>query len=114
MPLYLATVWSEGESMVLVFVYVIPLSIIMTWLTLKSEGSVIPAMLFHGGGNVYSTWFPMETVIVGSIAVEFNGLKAIVYTTIALVLIVTTKGRLGYRASSQAAGRPQPEGIAVA
>jgi membrane protease YdiL (CAAX protease family) len=104
LPLYLATVWSEGESMVLVFVYVIPLSIIMTWLTLKSEGSVIPAMLFHGGGNVYSTWFPMETVMVGSVAVEFNALKAVVYATIALVLIITTRGQLGYRAYSTQQG----------
>jgi membrane protease YdiL (CAAX protease family) len=84
------------------FVYVIPLSVIMTWLTLQAKGSIIPAMLFHGGGNVYSTWFPMETLQVGSVEVEFNALKAVVYGIVALVVIVATQGRLGHRAAPQA------------
>jgi membrane protease YdiL (CAAX protease family) len=104
-PLYCAKVWGEGESMILVFVYVVPLSIITTWLTLKSGGSVIPAMLFHGGGNVYSPLFPMETISVGSVVLDFIALKGIVYAAIAIVLIVATKGRLGFRTSSEAAVR---------
>lgn len=91
--------------MILVFVYVVPLSIITTWLTLKSGGSVIPAMLFHGGGNVYSPLFPMETISVGSVVLDFIALKGIVYAAIAIVLIVVTKGRLGFRTSSEAAVR---------
>jgi len=106
-PLQLSGGWGEGESMVLMFVYVIPLSIIMTWLTLQSKGSVLPAMLFHGGGNVYSTWFPMETLWVGSIEIEFNALKAVVYGVIALVVIVATRGQLGPKAAPQADVAPQ-------
>jgi membrane protease YdiL (CAAX protease family) len=102
LPLQLSEGWGDGQSFALMFVYVIPLSIIMTWLTLQSKGSVIPAMLFHGGGNVYSTWFPMETLSVGAIEVEFNALKAVVYGIMALIVIVATRGRLGYQAAPDA------------
>jgi membrane protease YdiL (CAAX protease family) len=102
LPLQLSGGWGDGQSFALMFVYVIPLSIVMTWLTLQSKGSVIPAMLFHGGGNVYSTWFPMETLQVGSGEIEFNALKAVVYGIMALVMIVGTRGRLGYKTASEA------------
>jgi membrane protease YdiL (CAAX protease family) len=98
LPLQLSGGWGKGESMLLMLVYVLPLSIIMTWLTLQSKGSVLPAMLFHGGGNVYSTWFPTETLWIGSTEIEFNAIKAVVYTLIALTVIVATRGRLGHRA----------------
>jgi membrane protease YdiL (CAAX protease family) len=102
LPLQLSEGWGDGQSFALMFVYVIPLSVIMTWLTLQSKGSVIPAMLFHGGGNVYSTWFPMSTLVVGSVEIEFNALKAVVYGIIALVAIVATRGRLGHKAAPEA------------
>ena len=59
-------------------------------------------MLFHGGGNVYSTWFPIDTLQVGSVEVEYNALKAVVYGIMALVAIATTRGRLGYGAACRA------------
>ena len=47
----------------------------------------------------------METISVGSVVLDFIALKGIVYAAIAIVLIVATKGRLGFRASSEAAVR---------
>jgi membrane protease YdiL (CAAX protease family) len=102
LPLQLSGGWGDGQSFALMFVYVIPLSIVMTWLTLQSKGSVIPSMLFHGGGNVYSTWLPMKTLQVGSGEIEFNALKAMVYGIMALVVIVGTRGRLGYKTAPEA------------
>jgi membrane protease YdiL (CAAX protease family) len=105
LPLRFTGVWGEGESMLWMLVYVVPLSVIMTWLTIQSQGSVIPAMLFHGGGNVYSTWLQMDTVVVGSLAIEYNALKALTYGIIALVVIAVSGVRLGY---GERAGPSQP------
>jgi hypothetical protein len=84
----------------LLFVYAIPLSIIMTWVYLKSSRSAIPLMLMHTGGNIYgsilSASLVMETVLVDSPGLDFTILKTIYYTAVAVVLLIATKGRLGY------------------
>jgi membrane protease YdiL (CAAX protease family) len=70
------------------------LSFIMTWLYFKSSMSVIPVMLFHQGTNHVWHYFPMPSdVIIG--LPDWIVLKTIVYWTIAITLVIVTKGRLG-------------------
>jgi hypothetical protein len=90
------------------FVYTIPLSIILTWLTGKARGSVIPALLAHAGTNVYGNFLPLPPVTVGGVTLGFTALKTIVYAAIAVALLVATKGRLGY-ATDRSSARPDAQ-----
>jgi membrane protease YdiL (CAAX protease family) len=99
-PALLMSSWEGSSQGLLLFVYVFPLTIIMTWVYCKSHGSAIPVMLMHTGGNIYgsmlSTSLIMETVLVDSPGLDFTILKTIYYTVVAVVLLVVTKGQLGY------------------
>jgi len=54
-------------------------------------------MLLHAGTNHVFNYFPMETVVIRSLAYDFNVLKTVVYWTIAIILLITTTGRLGMK-----------------
>lgn len=99
-PVLLMSTWEGTTQGILLFVYVIPLSVIMTWVYLKSPMSTIPVMLMHTGGNLYSsmlsTSLVMGTVLVDSPGLDFTILKTIYYTAVAVVLLIVTRGRLGY------------------
>jgi len=99
-PALLMSSWDGSSQGLLLFVYVIPLTIIMTWVYCKSKGSTIPVMLMHTGGNIYGSMLTssllMETVFVDSPGLDFTILKTIYYTVVAVVLLIVTKGRLGY------------------
>ena len=70
------------------------LSIIMTWLYFKSSMSVIPVMLFHQGTNHVWHYFPMPSDVISGLP-DWIVLKTIVYWTIAIILVIVTKGSLG-------------------
>ncbi len=99
-PALLMSSWEGSSQGLLLFVYVIPLTMIMTWVYLKSRRSTIPLMLMHTGGNLYGSMLTssliMETVLVDSPGLDFTILKTIYYTVVAVVLLIATKGRLGY------------------
>ena len=99
-PALLMSSWEGSSQGLLLFVYVIPLTMIMTWVYCRSHGSAIPVMLMHTGGNIYGSMLTssliMETVLVDSPGLDFTILKTIYYTAVALVLLIVTKGRLGY------------------
>jgi len=99
-PALLMSTWEGSSQGLLLFVYVIPLTIIMTWIYCKSYGSTIPVMLMHTGGNIYGSMLTssliLETVLVDSPGLDFTILKTIYYTAVAVVLLIVTKGRLGY------------------
>jgi len=99
-PALLMQSWEGSTQGMLLFVYVIPLTIIMTWVYLKSRRSIIPLMLMHTGGNIYGSMLTssliMETVLVDSPGLDFTILKTIYYTVVAVLLLVVTKGQLGY------------------
>jgi len=104
LPLYFITGWSGNDQPLVWFLlYVLALSLIMTWLYLNANRSVLPVMLLHGATNHVFNYFPMETVVIRSFAYDFNVLKTIVYWTIALILLMATSGRLGWR-SDKASG----------
>ncbi len=99
-PALLMSSWEGSSQGLLLFVYVFPLTIIMTWVYCKSRGSAIPVMLMHTGGNIYGSMLTssliMETVLVDSPGLDFTILKTIYYTVVAIVLLIVTKGQLGY------------------
>jgi len=72
----------------------IPLTFILNWLYLKSNQSVIPVMLLHSGTNVISNFIPTPEDVLQGLGTWFF-LRGIVYWGIAIVLLITTKGRLG-------------------
>jgi len=74
---------------------VIPLTFILNWLYLKSHRSVIPVMLLHSGTNVISSFIPTPGDVLQGLGTWFF-LRGIVYWGMAIVLLVTTRGRLGY------------------
>ena len=73
----------------------IPLTCIFNWLYLKSQKSVIPVMLFHAGTNVIGSFIPTPMDVLGGLG-TFVFLRGLVYWGIAIVLLIVTKGRLGY------------------
>ena len=96
--LYLQGYWSsDQQSFVWLVIYCVPLSMIMTWLYYKSKRSIIPVMLMHAGSNVVFRYFPMNTQIFDSVEDEFSIIKTIIYVTIAIILLISTKGKLGYK-----------------
>jgi membrane protease YdiL (CAAX protease family) len=97
LPLYYTNGWgSEQQSFVGLLIYCIPLSMILTWLYYKSRWSVIPVMLMHAGSNVVSRYFPMNTRVFESVEDEYTLIKILVYGSIAILLLILTKGKLGY------------------
>ena len=105
-PALLMSSWEGSSQSLLLFVYVIPLTIIMTWVYCNSRGSAIPVMLMHTGGNIYGSMLTsslvMETVLVDSPGLDFTILKTIYYTVVAVVLLIVTKGHLGYSGEEEA------------
>lgn len=97
LPMYFTGEWgSNSQPLLLLIIYAIPLSMILTWLFYKSKKSIIPVMLLHAGTNVVFRYFPMETEILNSVEDEFTLIKAIVYWIVAIILLITSKGKLGY------------------
>jgi membrane protease YdiL (CAAX protease family) len=73
----------------------IPLTCIFSWLYLKSQKSVIPVALFHAGTNVIGSFLPTPMDVLGGLG-TFVFLRGVVYWGITIVLLIVTKGKLGY------------------
>jgi membrane protease YdiL (CAAX protease family) len=71
------------------------LSFIMTWLYSKSSMSVIPVILFHQATNHVWHYFPMPSDVISGLP-DWIVLKTIVYWTIALVLVIVSRGNFGF------------------
>jgi membrane protease YdiL (CAAX protease family) len=97
LPLYFLGNWDGGDqSFIWLILYCIPLSIILTWLYYNSKKSIIPVMLLHAGTNVVFRYFPMETHVLDFVKDEFTLIKTIVYYIIAIILLIVSRGTLGY------------------
>jgi membrane protease YdiL (CAAX protease family) len=102
-PLYLGSWSGKNQPLMWFFIYAVGLSIVMTWLYFKSGKSVLPVMLLHAGTNIVFDFVPRTNTIFSSPSVDFNVFKSIAYWCVAIVIIVMTKGRLGY--STETGGR---------
>ena len=95
LPAFLAS-WMGQQPLGWFFAYVIPLSIVAFWLTRKAKGSVIPAVLLHSSTNLYSSYYLSDMIFANPLAADFTEIKTVIYWAVAIVLIVATRGRLGY------------------
>jgi membrane protease YdiL (CAAX protease family) len=72
------------------------LTFIFNWLYFKSRKCVIPVMMFHAGTNVIAEFFPTPVDVLDGTG-TYMLLRGIVYWAIAIVLLIATRGRLGWR-----------------
>jgi len=63
---------------------IVSLTVLMSWVAVNTRGAVLPAILMHWASNRF-------TVIEGDGAMY----TAILYTLVALIVVVATRGRLG-------------------
>jgi membrane protease YdiL (CAAX protease family) len=100
LPAFLTT-WMGNQPLGWFFAYVIPLSVISFWLTRKAKGSVIPAVLLHSSTNLYSSYYTSDMIFANTLDANFTPIKTVVYGTIAVALILATRGRLGVRQAEE-------------
>jgi len=86
----------NDQPFIWLLIYCIPLSMILTWLYYRSKKSIIPVMLLHAGTNVVFRYFPIETKVLDAVGDEFTLIKTIVYMLFAVILLIVTRGSLGY------------------
>jgi uncharacterized protein len=116
LPLFL-TGWGMGESvlvtMVEFFLFTLVLNIVVTWLFNNTRESLPVVMLFHANINNFGSvlWpaiFPSIPVLNSRYLVGLIGFGAL-----AVVIVVATRGRLGYRKAETCANAGQRYGAAV-
>lgn len=96
-PLFLTSEWDTPRDDIWQFLtyllFVVSLSVIMSWVANNSRGGMVLSILAHNGIN----WGLFATALL--IGIEITSLLPAVVglTALALVAIVATKGRLGYR-----------------
>jgi CAAX protease family protein len=93
-----ATFASTSIAFVLFTIGLTGLSVVITWVLNNCGGSVLMAILLHAAfdqGPVFAALFPSTTPYY--VPVSFQGMGiAIVFSVAALIIIVFTRGRLGY------------------
>ena len=95
---HLAQATGANQGPILLFVaFAVVASIVITWIFNNTRESLPLAVLFHAGINTFASvmfvsvfttvsaaWFPLLGGLIG-------------FSVVALVLVVATRGRLGYR-----------------
>jgi hypothetical protein len=89
---------SVGIAFVLFTIGEIGLSVIITWILNNCRGSVLMAILAHGAQDTaipFLALFPATSLYYETVGFQGMGV-AIVFGAAALIVIVCTRGRLGY------------------
>jgi len=66
------------------------LSIVISYAVFKTGGSVIPAILIHGGTNVWSK--ALSSPLYQTIGID---IRTIFVILVAITILIMTKGKLG-------------------
>ena len=101
-PLFWSGVWTPPTipNMVMFTVMITALTVIMTWVFNHTKGSVLIAMLMHASFNTFANKIAAP-LFPAPILEEYGLLPVLIgFTVTALVLIVATRGRLGYGSSA--------------
>ncbi|WP_308466707.1 CPBP family intramembrane glutamic endopeptidase [Rathayibacter soli] len=101
-PLFWSGVWTPPTipNMVMFIVMITGLTIIMTWVFNHARGSVLITMLMHASFNTFANKIAAP-LFPAPIFNEYGLLPVMIgFTVTALVLIVVTRGRLGYGTSA--------------
>ena len=97
-PLFFLPAWSGGLSVSLLalayFTWVIPFTVIMTWVYNNTRGNLLIMTLLHAAENAAVTLIALQLIVIRPTDLFFQ-LKA--YGLLALFLIVITRGKLGYQ-----------------
>lgn len=97
-PLFWSGVWTPPTipNMIMFIVMITTLTIIMTWVFNHARGSLLITMLMHASFNTFANKF--DSPLFPDPLFEDYGLLPVLigFTATALVLIIVTRGRLGY------------------
>jgi membrane protease YdiL (CAAX protease family) len=89
LPLAGAGMLNEGWSMWALFVFMMAISVLVSWVYLASGLSITSAVLFHGGQNV------LAVLNDGIDPLKGGWVMVGVYGLAATLVVIATKGRLG-------------------
>jgi len=92
-----------GIYLLFLFVFTMPFRVLVTWLWNSTRGSLVIVALFHGVFNTLAGGTFVSTLVPGDAAWVYA-----VLAVLALIVIVATRGRLGYTP------QPKPALVAVA
>lgn len=67
------------------------LAVIMTWLFIKSGGSALLAIVFHGGVNAMNEWIPPFDLPVGGLTLSGFAMMESIWIIVALVVLVLNR-----------------------
>jgi len=102
LPLFFIPEWAgsiEPATLLLAyFCWVIPFAVVITWVFNHTQGSLLSATLLHAALNAAIGLIPLGILIVPNDLF----LQAKVYGPLAILLIILTRGRLGYNADTNA------------
>jgi hypothetical protein len=101
-PLFWSGVWTPPTipNMIMFIVMITALTIIMSWVFNHARGSVLITMLMHASFNTFANKIAAP-LFPAPILNEYGLLPVTIgFTVTALVLIVVTRGRLGYGATA--------------
>lgn len=100
-PLFFLPEWSGGLSVSLLalafFTWVIPFTVIMTWVYNNTRGNLLIMTLLHAAENAAVTLIALQLIMIRPTDLLFQ-FKA--YGLLALFLIVITRGKLGYQSET--------------
>jgi uncharacterized protein len=99
LPLFWSGVWTPPTipNIVMFILMITALTIIMTWVFNNAKGSLLITMLMHASFNTFANRI-VAPLFPAPILSEYGLLPVLVgFGVVALVLIVVTRGRLGYQ-----------------
>jgi membrane protease YdiL (CAAX protease family) len=80
---------------------ILPLTFVLNWFYIKWPQSIFPVMLFHSGTNVISNFIPTPMDVLGGLG-TWIFMRGVVYWIMTLVILITTRGGLGYESHESA------------
>lgn len=105
-PLFLTDEWDtarqEPSQYLAYLILVVSLSFVLSWLYDGSRGSVLMVILGHNGVN----WALFAVGTLTGYSAASNWPAALGLAGLAIIAVITTRGRLGHTGAAEASGQP--------